>query len=237
MKRGAKTPLDKKYRIVRMIERGEITAHEAAMRAGVSERTIRRWLNRYRKHGRKALEDKRKGKGAAKLRKVTPEIARQIEWIRKKYGWGSSRIKKALMAPPKPLAEAYEKETGEKFKKIKLARSTIIYWLAKLGLNGSPYKNKKFNYKKFEKGSANKMWQVDIKCTNDAGETKYIMLILDDHSRYLIDGEVFEKTPKSLDTARVLSRAIKKYGKPSKILTDNGSEFKKTFRHLPRGMV
>jgi len=107
MPKGCKTKLDKKYRIVRMIIRGEITRKEAARKAGVSERTIRRWLKKYREKGRKGLQDKRGGV-REKTVKVTKEIADQIAWVRRKYNWGSSRIRKVLMAPPKALVEAYK---------------------------------------------------------------------------------------------------------------------------------
>ena len=234
MPRGRKTPLDKKYRIVRSIERGKIDIKTAAEKAGVSERTIRRWHKRYREGGRKNLIDKRSGQGAKILVKVTPEIAEQIAWIRRKYNWGSSRIRKALISPPKVLVEQYKKETGKDFKTIRLARSTIIEWLVKLKLNGSPYKNKKFRYKRFEKGSANRMWQMDIKQKGSGEDKKYVALIVDDHSRFIIGGKVYDRAPNSLDTARLFSEAIRKFGRPKSILIDNGSEFKKTSRQSQR---
>ena len=229
MPKGCKTKLDKKYRIVRMIIRGEITRKEAARKAGVSERTIRRWLKKYREKGRKGLQDKRGGV-REKTVKVTKEIADQIAWVRRKYNWGSSRIRKVLMAPPKVLVEAYKRETGKEFKRIKLARSTIIKWLKKLGLNGSPYKNKKFRYARFEKGSANEMWQMDIDHEKIGDDTKYIALIVDDYSRFLIGGKIYDHPPNSWDTAELLDKAVEEFGKPKSVLVDNGSEFKKISR-------
>jgi len=40
MPRGHKTKPDKKYRIIQIIERGEIIKEEAAIKAGVSEKII-----------------------------------------------------------------------------------------------------------------------------------------------------------------------------------------------------
>jgi len=54
-------PLDKEYRIVRRIERGEIDIKTAAEKAGYQKKTIRRWLKRYREDGRRNLIDKRSG--------------------------------------------------------------------------------------------------------------------------------------------------------------------------------
>ena len=80
-------------------------------------------------------------------------------------------------------------------------------------------------YKRFEKNNCNDMWQTDFKgqfLTND-NKYCYILDIIDDHSRFLIDIAPFTSTENVV--LPTFERVFYKYGKPYSLLSDNGSQF------------
>jgi putative transposase len=70
----------------------------------------------------------------------------------------------------------------------------------------------------------NQVWAVDITYINMGRGHMYLTAIIDWHSRYLVGWELSD----TLDTAPVLAavkRAIRQYGKPEIINSDQGSQF------------
>lgn len=70
----------------------------------------------------------------------------------------------------------------------------------------------------------NQVWAVDITYINMGRSHIYLTAIIDWHSRYLVGWELSD----TLDTAPVLAavkRAIRQYGKPEIINSDQGSQF------------
>ena len=77
-------------------------------------------------------------------------------------------------------------------------------------------------YTKYEYPNPNDLWHTDwsvCPCTN-----KQLIAFIDDHSRFIVHAELFENATTD-NTLRAFERAIKKYGVPRAILTDNGLQF------------
>ncbi len=84
---------------------------------------------------------------------------------------------------------------------------------------------------RFEAPHPNDLWQIDIQ-----GRVKfphlgwlYLILVLDDHSRYLLSGGWFRSQHK-VNVFACCYRALMQYGLPKAILSDRGSQFHPTGR-------
>ena len=77
---------------------------------------------------------------------------------------------------------------------------------------------------RFEAERPNKMWQLDIldfwigKCR------VFVMLMIDDYSRFVVGHGIFTEATMS-HAITVLRRAVSRYGKPESLLTDRGMQF------------
>ena len=78
----------------------------------------------------------------------------------------------------------------------------------------------------------NELWQVDImgKVRFPLVGDLYLILALDDHSRFILSGAFFFRQFK-VNVFLVLYRAFMKWGLPQGILSDRGSQFKAHHRH------
>lgn len=131
MKLHANAPHGPKGRaeMVRRVLRGAATAGEVAEDFGVSERTVRKWLARYRAEGRQGLED-RSSRPHRLPTPTPPAIIGRIEGLRRqrwtgiriagKLGLGRSTVHRILtrlglerlrkLSPPPPV-QRYERDT------------------------------------------------------------------------------------------------------------------------------
>ena len=80
----------------------------------------------------------------------------------------------------------------------------------------------------------NALWRSDLHdCKNFPG---YLMIILDDCSRFVVAWGHFD-TKESLNTAAVLSLALRRYGPIAFFFTDNGTEFKGDLKAVLKKMI
>lgn len=86
--------------------------------------------------------------------------------------------------------------------------------------------------KAFEEDAFGKMWQADtchLTYINENGTSRrvYCVMIIDDHSRLLVGGELFYND-NAANFQKVLKDAIKTYGVPKKLYVDNGTPYTNT---------
>lgn len=95
-------------------------------------------------------------------------------------------------------------------------------------------KRKRSDYKRWERSRAMELWQMDIvggvKLT-DGSEAKIVSGI-DDHSRFIISAYVVERAT-ARPTCDALALAMRTFGVPEEILTDNGKVFTNRFGKGP----
>jgi transposase InsO family protein len=86
--------------------------------------------------------------------------------------------------------------------------------------------------KRFVAEEPNELWQVDImgKVRFPLVGDLYLILALDDHSRFILSGAFFFRQFK-LNVFLVLYRAFIKWGIPKGMLSDRGSQFKASHRY------
>jgi transposase InsO family protein len=79
--------------------------------------------------------------------------------------------------------------------------------------------------RRFEASYPRELYQMDITYVYLANNAiYYLVLIVDDHSRFCVACEL-RRDQRGLSMIEVLHRAIERYGKPVKLLTDQGSSF------------
>jgi len=185
----------------------------------ISERTLRRYIQNYRKKGYKSLADaQRSDRGS--LRAVPEEAIDEAVKLRQEL-------------PSRSVRRIIEILEGEKIVKpggvsrTSLNRHLIQrgYGAAQLRAEGKAAKPSS----RFERKRRNDLFQTDIKfgpkivCDGVKKKT-YLLTLIDDKSRMIMHAEFYsnQRLPILEDCFR---KALLKFGKPSGILVDNGKVF------------
>jgi transposase InsO family protein len=208
---------EKRRLIAEAVDRGNNKCSVARV-LGVSRTTVYKWIKR-----RKHLKDRKR---KPRRSKVTIDVELAILALRKFCEWGSARIQQGLMSLPTFV----KRSVGVVVQGVCLSRTTINNVLKKHGING--YKKKSEGWKFFRAKRPNELWQLDLKGPFTLQGQKYWFVIcIDDYSRYLLVFAYFAHDPTTQEVFKLLKLLIKKH-KPKKILTDNGNQFKETWKEL-----
>lgn len=149
--------------------------------------------------------------------KITVDVEITILNLRTTFKWGTARIQQGLICLP----EFMKAEMEVCVQNFYLSRTSINNLLTKHKLNG--YKKSYKFWKFFRAKYPNELWQVDLKEFKFEGKKYYLLVCIDDYSRYILTLNLFEHCP----TTKELTFALQKLSvKPEKILTDNGNQFK-----------
>lgn len=203
--------VEQRYQAVLDVLAGS-TVTEVARRFGVARQTVHEWLRRYARDGLKGLAD-----GSAKPlscpHQMPPAVeARIVEMRRAHPGWGPRTIETRLRN------EGVAGVPG---------RSSIYRCLIRHGLvTPEARKRRRDDYKRWERSRAMELWQMDIVGgvrLADGSEAKIVSGI-DDHSRFVISAHVVARAT-ARPTCDALIKAMRAYGCPAQILTDNGKVF------------
>jgi len=170
--------------------------NKAAVKFGVTPRTIYRWLERYVKKGIEGLLPK--SKRPKNPRKISDEIKRKVIVIRKIFGIGCEKIAIDIGISP----------------------TTVNNILKEAGLHNGKNK-RKMVFKHFEREHSNTLWHLDF---SELKDKLYLLLVIDDHSRFIL-GYKTMKTPNVEDVLNLLEKLFSRYGVPREIITDHGSQF------------
>ena len=187
---------------------GETTKQEAASTLGVTLRSINRYLRRFGEAGPEGLYDGRH----SNYRKIEVEAEGQIVQAKLEGPHRSSRFIRDLLQIP------VHEDT--------IRRMLIKHHLERTSL--PPVKP----IQRFEAAESNDLWQIDIQ-----GKVHFpligdllLILVKDDHSRFLLAGRWFFHQYK-INVLMVLHEAFMQWGLPRAILSDKGSQFKAHHLH------
>jgi transposase InsO family protein len=185
---------------------------EVARRYGVSRQAVHGWLGRYEREGLTGLAG-RSHRPAHQPRQLDAEIEALICRMRGAHPrWGPRRLLFELgKAKVTPLP----------------SRSTIYRVLVRHQLvPARTRKRRRQDYKRWQREEPMQLWQMDITGSvflADGSECKLISGI-DDHSRFcVIAAVVLRATGRAV--CRAFVAAMRTYGIPEEILTDNGKQF------------
>jgi transposase InsO family protein len=204
--------VERRYQAVLEVLNDGATVTDVARRNGVTRQTVHEWLRRYASQGLGGLVD-----GSAKPlscpHQMPAEVEARIVAIRGEHrGWG-----------PRSLGHQLAKEGVTPLP----ALSSIYRCLVRHGLiTPQARKRKRSDYKRWERSRSMELWQMDVVGgvkIIDADEAKIVSGV-DDHSRYCISARVVARAT-ARPTCDALGLAMRRYGVPSQILTDNGKVF------------
>jgi len=191
-----------------------------ATKYGVSVATIRRWACLYRKGGLTALLPKRPGPRDSD-QQISLSTRYLVVALRRLYGWNEKRI--AAELKQRGLAQISHTSVGRIFKRYYLATRTY-HTLAKC--DGIPKQ-------RYEKSRINQQWHMDFAETTLMDGTRLtFVVLLDDHSRFCLYCQLIPDM--SQQTAiTVMEQALKTFGPPEELITDNGRAFMSVYINIP----
>jgi transposase InsO family protein len=211
--------MEQRYDAVLGVIRDGFSVTEVAKKFGVSRQTMHVWLARYEEGGLDALSD-RSHRPVHSPGQMAPDAeARVLELRRHHPSWGQIRLEHEL--------------TREGFDPVPSA-SSIYRALRRAGLVNKSKRKTLPTYKRWERAHPMELWQMDVVggvLLADGTECK-ILTGIDDHSRFMVCAGIMTRAI-SAQVCGHLAAALKKYGAPEEILTDNGKVFTNRFGLTP----
>lgn len=176
--------------------------------------TLGKWVWLYRVGGYDSLlRTIRTDKGTA--RALPANAIEHIYELREKYPRLNATMLHTMLVKDGYINDTISVRTVQRFVKnndLKSARNTNIK-----------------DRKAFEEISFGRLWQSDT-CylpaitENGVARKTYLIMIIDDHSRMIVGGEIFYND-NAYNYQKVLKKAIETYGIPDKLYLDNGSPY------------
>jgi len=196
---------------------------DVALRNKVTRQTVHRWLRRYAAYGLAGLADQ-PSRPATCPHQMSAEVEARLLELREEHPiWG-----------PRTLRHQLEREDVFPLP----GRSSIYRLLIRHGLiDPKKRRRKREDYRRWERTRSMELWQMDIMGgvkLQDGGELK-IITGLDDHSRFCVSALLVPRAT-ARPVCEALALAMRRYGVPEQILTDNGKVFSNRFG-LGRGEV
>jgi len=207
---------EQRYRAVLEVGAG-IPVTEVAERYGVSRQSVHAWLVRYRQEGIAGLEDR-----SRQVRNHPWRIPAEAEGLlcelrRGHPKWGPRRL---------------VFEMGRRGHQV--TRSSVYRTLVRNGLiEPKSRRRSRKDYRRWERGTAMELWQLDVTASAflTSGTEVKIVTGIDDHSRFCVLAKaVMRATARPVCLA--FTDAMRAYGIPEEVLTDNGKVFTGRF-HKP----
>jgi len=201
---GTKLDDKKIKKIIRWKEKGYRTK-DIAKKLCISERRVQQIWKEYRETG-EVPKLKRRGRKPTNISKEEVDIV--LKALNEYKGTSPVHLEKYI----------------ERRHNIHIPHNRIYTILKQLDIIKPRKKKKKKKPKRFNASKPNELWQMDFKVVDIEGVRYYLLLIIDDYSRYILHAKLYnEATTKVVLSA--LEDCFKTYGKPEKILTDNGTQF------------
>ena len=204
--------VEQRYQAVLAVIRDGVPVTEVADRFGVSRQAVHRWLRRYEDLGLGGLVD-RSHRPPRCSHQMDPAIEVWVlEARRRNPDWGPRRlVHEAIRAGLDPVP----------------SRSGVYRALKRAGMiDPSARRRRDRRFKRWERGGAMELWQMDVVGgLLLAEETQCKVLTgIDDHSRFVVCAGVMTRATSRAVCAH-FAGAMRAYGVPQEILTDNGKVF------------
>jgi transposase InsO family protein len=186
---------------------------------GVSRRWVQKLVRRYECEGEAAFEP-RSRRPLASPQRTPVAVEDAVVELRKKL------IDQGLDAGAETIAWHLRQQQGA-------APSVATIWriLVRRGFVApQPHKRPRSSWRRFVAQLPNEVWQADITHWPLAnGREVEILNVLDDHSRLLI-GSTARSVFKASGVVTDVLAGIDRYGRPERMLTDNGAVFTGSYR-------
>ncbi len=193
------------------------TVTDVAGRFGVSRQAVHRWLAWYEQEGLTGLAD-RSSRPRSSPAQTAPEVEALICELRRNHPrWGARRVLFELgrIGCPGPIPS-----------RITVHRVLVRHRL----IDERPRRRRREDYQRWERDRPMELWQMDIVGGVQlvGGREAKVVTGVDDHSRFCMIAAV---VPKATGRAVCLAlvAALREYGVPEELLTDNGKQFTARF--------
>jgi transposase InsO family protein len=205
--------------VLAVISDGE-TVTDVAARFGVSRKTVHDWLAKYEAGGLENLGD-RSHRPRSCPHQIPGDVEAAIARMRFSHpGWGPRRIVYELgRAGVVPVP----------------SESAVYRALVRLNLiDATARRPRDRKWKRWERGLPMELWQMDVVGGFRLADGRRAKALtgVDDHSRFCISAYLMIRES-SRDVCEGLALALRSYGVPGQILTDNGKVFTGRFNQPP----
>lgn len=189
---------------------------------GISERTLRRYLAKYRQDGFGGLKPKGRGRQPSDAT-IPPEVLEQAILLRREV-------------PSRSVAQLIQiLEWEGRIQPGEIKRSTLQEKLAQRGYSTRHmrmYAESGVAARRFQQRYRNRLWHSDIKYgpylpISPDGAMKQVFLVtfIDDATRFVLHGEFYPVMDKTI-VEDCFRRAIQKFGVPESVYFDNGKQYR-----------
>ncbi len=213
---------EQKYQAVLAVLSDGRSVSEVAEQWGVSRQSVHAWLRRYEDFGLAGLAARSRRPVSCPHQMSGVVEARILEMRRAHPGWGPRRILYELQRTAGP---------GEPVP----SRSGIYRALVRAGLiEPAARRRRGEHWKRWERGEPMELWQLDTVGGFLLADGRRVKALtgVDDHSRFCVSAYLMvrETAQRVCDG---LALAMRTYGVPEEILTDNGKVFTGRFNRPP----
>jgi transposase InsO family protein len=209
---------EQRYEAVRAVIADGETVTSVAARFGVSRKTVHVWLARYEAGGLEDLADRSHRPRSCPHQMPAPVEVALVECRVAHPSWGPRRL---------------SFELGKRG--LVVSESAAYRALARLNLvDPGARRPRDRRWKRWERGAPMELWQMDVVggfLLADSGRVK-VLTGVDDHSRFCVSAHVMARES-SQRVCDGLAKALRIYGVPEQILTDNGKVFTGRFNVPP----
>lgn len=193
----------------------QMLKEEICIQAGLSERTIRRYVNDYEKNGFEGLKPHASGRSGNSI--IPPDILQEAISLRREVPKRSiNQIIRIL-------------EWEGKVRPGTLKRSTLQDQLSYHGYSSRQmrtYASSVTSARRFQKPWRNYLWQSDIKYgIYINGQPTYMVCFLDDCTRNIMHSEFYPTLDQKI-VQDCFRKALIKFGAPDSVFFDNGVQFR-----------
>ncbi|WP_327109563.1 IS481 family transposase [Nonomuraea glycinis] len=210
------------HAVIEVLSGAKVT--DVAGRYGVSRQSVHTWVRRYEDGGLAGLADRSHAPKAHPMQTPAAVEALICELRRAHPRWG-----------PRTLLW----ELGRRGVEPLPSRASIYRALVRNGLiDPMARRRKRGDYRRWERPGPMQLWQMDIMgglMLVDGSEAKLITGV-DDHSRFCVIASVVAR-PTGRMVCAAFAEAMRGYGVPLEVLTDNGKQFTGRFGGPKAGEV
>jgi transposase InsO family protein len=202
-----------RYRAVREVLGGSPVG-EVAARYGTSRQSLHTWRCRFEQEGMPGLADRSRRPLSSPTR-LAAQVETAICELRRQYPrWGARRIAFELARDGVPSP----------------SRASVHRVLVRNGMVVAQEQQHARKYRRWQREAPMQLWQLDLigGVPLAGGREAKLLTCVDDHSRFGVIAAVVA-VPSGRAVCAAFTTAMRRYGVPFEVLTDNGKQF--TGRH------
>ena len=212
--------MEQRYQAVMAVQVDGLEVTVVAEKFGVSRQTVHSWLRRYEQGGLDGLVD-RSHRPVSCPHQMPATVEAQVCELRRQHPyWGPARIAHRLRRDGVDPVPSH----------MGIYRALVRHGL----IVPNERRTRLRDFKRWERGRPMELWQLDVVggvLLADGTECK-VLTGIDDHSRFIVVAGLMTRAV-SRAVCGHFAAALRRYGVPDEVLTDNGRVFTGRFSAKP----